>query len=92
MAGGAWKAGSTRAWRNTRGGVLDRNRVDRGGVCALQVPGVCTGGQATCVHHICGRAVTGDDPAFLIASCRDCNAHVGQPGRRSPNPKRVSKW
>ncbi|WP_410669143.1 hypothetical protein [Amycolatopsis sp. cmx-4-68] len=89
---GAWDKGSTRAWRRIRAAVLEENRRTNGGRCAVGVPGVCTGGQATCVHHTQGRDVTGDDPRYLVASCRACNLHIGQPSKRSPRPRKVSKW
>jgi hypothetical protein len=48
-------------------------------------------GQATCAHHVLGRAVTGDDPSYLVAACAACNLHVGEP-KTSPAPRRVSSW
>jgi hypothetical protein len=82
----AWQGGSTRAWRRTRAAVLARD----GGVCRVRVPGVCTG-LAECVHHIHGRAMTGDDPAYLTASCTACNLHIGEPGR-DPAPIPRTLW
>lgn len=82
-----WQGGSTRAWRRTRALVLQRD----GGVCRVRIEGVCTH-VATCVHHTRGRAVTGDDPRFLVASCAQCNRAVGDPTRTNPQPKRISKW
>lgn len=75
MAGG-WGNGSTRAWRKIRAAVLARD----GGTCRVRIPGICLG-TATCVHHILGRAVTGDDPRYLLASCQPCNRRIGEPGR-----------
>lgn len=83
----SWAKGSTTAWRKTRASVLRRDR----GVCQLRVPGVCTT-RADQVHHTKGRAVTGDDPKYLVASCRACNLHVGQPGSRSPKHLRITSW
>jgi hypothetical protein len=71
-----WTNGSTRQWRRVRATVLARDL----GRCQLCLPG-CTG-VATCVHHVYGRAVTGDDLRYLVASCRTCNLRIGQPGRR----------
>jgi hypothetical protein len=61
------------------------------GGCRLAVPGVCTH-KATCVHHTLGRAETGDDPRYLLASCQPCNLHVGNPQVRKPQPRKVTKW
>lgn len=92
----AWKNGSTTRWRKIRGWVLDQNRGVNGGRCGLEIPGVCTG-EADTVHHVLGRAVTGDDPRYLQAVCRACNLRVGEPGRaggkpHSPKHKTISKW
>lgn len=73
----AWKGGSTRQWRKLRAVVLLRDQYK----CKLQIPNVCTG-TATHVHHIHG---TGQGiivpPDQLQASCRDCNLHLGDPGK-----------
>ena len=87
----AWAKGSTPAWRKTRAGVLLRNQQEHGGRCQLRIRRVCTG-QADTVHHIVGRAVSGDDPKYLVACCRACNLSVGEPGRDRAKPKRVSSW
>jgi len=87
----SWKSGSTPAWRKLRARVLATNRRDNQGRCQLARPGVCTG-QATQVHHTVGRAVSGDDPAYLMAVCRECNLAVGEPKRTSPDPKQISRW
>lgn len=87
---GAWDGGSTRRWRRTRAAVLAANRRENGGRCVVQVAGVCTV-RATCVHHTRGRAVTGDDPDFLVASCKPCNLHIGEPDI-SPQPTPVTRW
>lgn len=87
----SWAAGSTRRWRRIRAGVLAENQRTRGGVCGVQLDGVCTG-VADTVHHILGRAVTGDDPKHLIACCRACNLKIGEPNRHNPKPRRVSSW
>jgi hypothetical protein len=84
----AWAGGSTRAWRRLRLWVLDRD----GWRCRLRIAGVCTD-VATCVHHTLGRAVTGDDPAYLVASCDPCNKHVGDPARKpDPDPRPMTRW
>jgi hypothetical protein len=70
--------------------VLALNAEQNEGRCVLAIAGVCTG-QATCAHHVLGRAVTGDDPSYLVAACAACNLHVGEP-KTSPAPRRVSSW
>jgi 5-methylcytosine-specific restriction endonuclease McrA len=87
----SWAKGSTTRWRKIRAWVLAANQADNDGKCTLQIPKICTG-QATQVHHTKGRAVTGDDPRHLAPACKECNLHVGEPGRTSPEPKRVSRW
>lgn len=74
----SWKGGSTRGWRRTRAAVLARD----GYLCQLQLPGCTTTAplQGGHVHHTRGHS-TGDDPAHLVASCRNCNLHVGDPTR-----------
>lgn len=89
----SWAKGSTRQWRAVRARVLAENRgAPHYGRCALGVDGVCTGGEATHVHHVVGRTVSGDDPRFLVATCSACNLHVGEPAKHSPKPKRISSW
>ncbi|MDG4809933.1 hypothetical protein O7634_24545 [Micromonospora sp. WMMD1120] len=84
----SWEGGSTRAWRRTRALVLVRD----GYLCQLRLPGVCTT-TATHVHHTAGRSVTGDDPAYLVASCAPCNLKLGDPTKLADRPnKAVTKW
>lgn len=80
-----WKAGSTKGWRRVRAFVLYRD----GNKCQLRIKGVCTV-VATQVHHLVGRAVSGDDPKYLAASCRPCNLKIGEPAFQKP--KQVSNW
>jgi hypothetical protein len=87
----AWARGSTYQWRRLRAQVLTANLLENQGQCQVQIEGVCTG-PAECVHHTKGRAVTGDDPRFLVACCTACNLHIGNPSSSSPQHKRVSKW
>ena len=89
-----WPAGSTHQWRKTRKTVLDRDRYR----CQLTIPAVCTV-IADCVHHTGDRAVTGDNPAYLVAACTPCNQHVGDPVRargggaaRDPDPVPRTSW
>jgi 5-methylcytosine-specific restriction endonuclease McrA len=87
----AWKGGSTRRWRKIRAAVLAANEIENGGRCTLTIPGVCTG-RADTVHHTHGKAVTGDDPQYLQATCRACNLHVGEPGKNDPQPRPMTRW
>ena len=88
---GAWAGGSTSAWRRLRSRILQENQAENGGQCQVALPDVCTG-QANTVHHTLGRKVTGDDPRYLVATCKACNEKIGEPKRSSPQHKRVSNW
>lgn len=85
-----WQGGSTRAWRALRAAVLADNQVTNAGRCTLALRG-CTG-QAEAVHHVLGRAVTGDDPRYLAAVCAWCNGSAGEPGRNRVAHTSVSRW
>lgn len=87
----SWKGGSTRAWRKLRERVLEENRLTNGGRCTLAIVGVCTI-WANTVHHVKGKAATGDDPRWLAAVCKACNLHIGEPPLSAPEPRRVSRW
>lgn len=78
-----WKGGSTRRWRTIRAAVLEQNLATNGGRCTLQIPGICAG-RADTVHHRHGRAITGDDPEHLDATCTPCNLHIGDPRAHNP--------
>lgn len=82
----SWARGSTRAWRRLRRQVLARDAYR----CQIRIPGKCTT-VADQVHHTLGRAVTGDDPTHLIAACKACNLHVGDPRANDPAP-RIRNW
>lgn len=82
-----WESGSTRGWRRIRSLVLRRD----GYRCRVQVPGVCSG-RATCVHHTVGRGITGDDPAYLLSSCRECNERIGDPTQHDPPSTPFTQW
>jgi 5-methylcytosine-specific restriction endonuclease McrA len=83
----SWAGGSTRRWRKIRRGVLIRDNYQ----CQIQLTGICTG-RATCVHHTLGKAVTGDDPTYLVAACTECNLKIGDPQKYNPQPKPMTKW
>ena len=85
-----WSKGSTRQWRTRRAAVLLANQEQNRGRCRLQIKGVCTG-TANQVHHLKGKAY-GDDMRYLVAACKECNLHVGDPTRISPQPTPRSNW
>jgi hypothetical protein len=92
----AWASGSTRRWRRIRAHVLAHNLLPpskggNNGQCTQQIEGVCTG-RATQVHHTQGRAITGDDPAYLTATCAPCNLAIGNPVTHDPAPRQVTQW
>lgn len=86
----SWKGGATRAYRKLRAAILLANARENKGRCTLRIEGVCTG-QADQVHHVKGKRY-GDDPRWMVATCKACNLHVGDPSRISPEHKRVSRW
>jgi hypothetical protein len=86
----SWEGGSTRAWRALRANILAANRMNNRGRCCLAIQSVCTE-VATEVHHMRGKAY-GDRAEDLLPSCKACNLHVGQPGKVSPQPKKISNW
>lgn len=105
---GNWDQGSTTRWRRTRLGVLIRDgyRCRMGdpthplGSGQPKSPG-CTGGTRRHpetgrpllqVHHVAGRGVTGDDPAWLVTSCESCNLGVGDPTTQDPAPRTMTNW
>lgn len=89
MTGRSWTGGSSRAWRELRAAILKRDRY----LCQLKLEG-CTvtaplaGGwkHAGQAHHLHGRS-KGDDPAYLVAACRNCNLQVGDPTAGDPEPE-----
>jgi hypothetical protein len=87
----AWRGGSTSRWRKVRAQILAENLAATGGACQAAVPGVCTGQQEQ-VHHVLGRAVSGDDRRYLMPVCAACNRAIGEPGKRLPQHKTVTKW
>jgi hypothetical protein len=101
-----WAKGSTPAWRRLRAAVLARDgyrcRAHTDGWCdraRRTTPHTCTGRadlggpHAGHAHHTHGRAVTGDDHRFIVASCRACNLHIGDPTKSTDPPcKPVTRW
>lgn len=98
----SWSQGSTRAWRRTREYVLARDRA-AGWRCRAHDEGWCArAGRAaihvcarapTDAHHTRGRALTGDDPRYIVASCHACNLHIGDPTRGADPPNQgVTVW
>lgn len=85
----AWAGGSTSKWRRTRAQVLQRDHH----LCQIQLAGTCTT-LADCVHHTIGRALTGDDPEWMVAACTPCNLKIGDPTTRPPDPqpRRMTQW
>lgn len=44
-------------------------------------------------HHTRGKAVTGDDPRYIVAACPACNLAIGSPTETIDPPNRaVTKW
>lgn len=74
-------------WRKIRRGVLERDEWR----CQIRIADVCTT-IATQVHHTLGWAVTGDNPAFLVASCAECNGKIGEPKGNDEQPRRTTRW
>ena len=81
----SWAGGSTRRWREVRAFVLERD----GWQCQVQLPG-CEG-RARHAHHVQGRAVTGDDPRYVVAACEHCNLKIGDPTKKDP-PAQPDVW
>lgn len=94
-----WDGGSTRAWRVVRAAVLRRDgyrcRAHADGHCDRVPPSrgthACTK-RATHAHHTQGRAVTGDDPRFIVAACAPCNLFIGEPTRKDPPCRPITQW
>ena len=60
-------------------------------MCQLRIPNKCEG-RANEAHHTLGKAVTGDDPKYMVASCKPCNLHIGDPTAIDPIPHVVEWW
>lgn len=74
-------------WRRVRRAVLERDEWR----CQIRIEGVCTT-IADTVHHTLGWAVTGDNPAFLVAACKACNLRIGEPKGNDEQPRRTTRW
>lgn len=83
-----WKQGGSGAaqWQRIRRAVLERD----GYKCQLRL-GCCTG-KATQVHHTYPREVKGDDPAYLLSACAECNNAAGDPSKYNPQVTRRRWW
>lgn len=77
----------THAWRKVRRQVLDRDNNR----CQIQTPGICLT-VADCVHHTLGQALTGNNPAHLVAACTPCNQRIGEPDGGDAQPRRTTRW
>lgn len=97
----SWEGGSTRRWRRVRAAVLARDRAagwgcrahDEGWCARPRVhPHTCTG-MPDVGHHTLGRAVTGDDPRHIVASCTPCNLAIGEPSTgHDPPATPITAW
>lgn len=100
-----WGGGSTRAWRQIREAVIIRDggicRAHRDGWCAKAkraTEHTCTqradlaGEHAGHAHHTRGKR-HGDNPEHIVAACKSCNLHIGDPEQSvDPQPKPVTRW
>lgn len=84
--GWAGQGGSTRAWLRTKRQVLERD----GYRCQLKLDGCLR--KASTAHHTVGKAITGDDPRYLVAACQPCNLKVGDPSKADPEPRPWGGW
>lgn len=92
----AWRSGSTAAWRRVRAAVLERD----GWTCQLCGERIPHGlprldPLSAQVHHTRSRALVGDDPRWLQAAHRLCNARAGEPGyvqQGDPAPTPGTWW
>lgn len=74
-------------WRRVRKQVLERDAYR----CRIKIMDCCTT-IATTVHHTVGQAITGNNPEFLVAACRECNRRVGSPDNNNHEPRRTTRW
>lgn len=86
MPGRSWPNGSSRSWRVTRDYVLRRD----GHRCQLKLDG-CTA-IAKVGHHTRPRELVGDNPAYVVGACENCNQKAGDPRTTDPEPNRNTWW
>lgn len=67
--------------------VLERDEYR----CQIKIADSCTT-IADTVHHTLGWAITGDNPAFLVAACKACNLRIGEPKGNDEQPRRTTRW
>ena len=84
----AWQGGSTRAWRELRAYVLERD----GYRCRVpNAAGQPCGAYARHADHVVPRSRGGQDhPANLRAACATCNLRRGNATPRSVSPDPVA--
>lgn len=70
-----------------RRAVLERDEYR----CQIKIADCCTT-IADTVHHTLGWAVTGDNPAHLVAACKACNLRIGEPKGSDEPPRRTTNW
>lgn len=103
----SWDNGSTRRWRTTRAAILDRDghrcrmgdpthpigkHQPRSPDCEWADDYRGRRGPLH-VHHTRGRAITGDDPRYMVTSCGPCNLAVGDPTKTTdPPPQPMTRW
>ena len=89
-AGSHWHNGSSTAYRTARGESL-RAHLAAGGGCTLKIHPECTG-KAEQWHHTRDRRLVGDDPRYLVWTCKPCNLMAGDPTKGDPTPDPGTKW
>lgn len=103
---GSWAKGSNRQWRELRAFVLSsagyRCQAHADGWCARSgnpnehtctVRAELSGPDAGHAHHTKSRAITGDDPRYIVAACQTCNLHIGDPTKHpDPEPTPRTRW
>jgi len=104
----SWSGGSTTGYLKIRADVVvrDGNRCRMGDPAHSIGKGQprslgCTGGTRyhpdtgrplIQVHHVAGRGVTGDNPAWMVTSCESCNLAVGDPTKQDPPHRTMTNW
>jgi len=82
--------------REFRDGEYDHPRLDPSARLRanVTVSPECTKGDTSKLqaHHLLGRKVTKDDPAWMLTACRNCNQATGDPTSGEPEPRVVLEW